>query len=64
MRPHSLYRVVTPLHIGDNGVVIIGIKPSAIPDLSARLRIKRRVVKNDLAFFARLEFLHALRRSE
>src|SRR4029077_360601 len=60
MRPHALNRVIASLHFRNDGVVIVGIKPSAIPNLSTRLPIERRVVKNNLSLFASLEFLHAL----
>ena len=60
MRPHSLNRVITSRHFGDDGVVIVGIKPSPVPHLPASLGIKRRVIENDLARFASLEFLHSL----
>ena len=60
MRAHSLHRVVAAFHLGDDRVVIVGVEPSAIADLPAGLRVERRVVENDLAFFARLEFLRAL----
>ena len=59
MRPHALNWVVTTLHFRDDGIVIVGIKPSTIANLPARLCIKRRVIKNDLSRFASLEFLHA-----
>ncbi len=60
MRPHPGNRVITSRHVGDDSVVIVGIKPSPIPHLPARLRIKRRVIENDLALLTRLQFLHAL----
>ena len=60
MRPHSLHRVVAAFHFGDDGVVIVAVKPSTIADLSAGFGIERSVVEDDLAFFARLEFLRAL----
>ena len=62
MRPHSLDRVVAALHFGDDGVVIVAVEPSPVANLSAGLGVERRVVEDDLAFFARLEFLRALRR--
>src|ERR1700757_833101 len=60
MRPHSLNRVITSLHFRYDGVVVVGIKPSAIADLSARFGIKRRVIENDLTLFASLQFAHTL----
>ena len=60
MCPHALNRVVATFHFGDDGVVIVAVKPSAVADLSAGFGVERRVVEDDLAFFARLEFLRAL----
>src|SRR5215471_2163083 len=60
MCPHSLNGVITSLHVGDDSVVIVGIEPTAIANLATRLGVERRVIKNDFAFFARLQFLHAL----
>ncbi len=54
MRPHSLDWVVASLHFGNDGVVIVAVKPSAIADLAAGFGIERRVVEDDLAFFAGL----------
>ena len=56
MRAHALNRGVASLHFGDDGVVIVGVEPSAVADLSAGLGIERRVVEDDFAFFAGLEF--------
>src|SRR5262249_39328226 len=47
-------------HIGDDGVVIVRVEPATVANLSARLRIERRVIENDLAFLAGLEFVRAL----
>jgi hypothetical protein len=60
MRPHALYRVVTSSHFSDNGIVIVGVKPSAIADLPARFGVEGRVIENDLALVSGLEFLRAL----
>ncbi len=60
MRPHSLHRVIAAFHFGDDSVVIVAVKPSAVAHLSAGLGVERRVVEDDLAFFAGLEFLRAL----
>src|SRR5208282_915871 len=60
MRAHSLHRVIAASHFGDDGVVIVGVKPSAIADLSARFGVEGSVVENDFAGFARFEFLRAL----
>ena len=60
MRSHSLHRVVASSHFGDNGVVIIRVKPSAIANLAAGFSVERSVVKNDFAGFSSLELLCAL----
>ena len=62
MRPHALNRVVASGHFGDDGVVIVGVKPSAIADLAAGFGVERRVIENDLALFARLQFAARLGR--
>ena len=60
MRAHALHRVIASSHFGNDSVVIVGVKPSAIADLPARFGIKGSVIENDLAGFAGLEFLRAL----
>ncbi len=60
MRAHSLDRVVAAFHFGHDGVVIVAVEPSPVADLAAGFGVKRRVVEDDFAFFAGLEFLHAL----
>ena len=60
MRAHALDRVVAAFHLRHHGVVIVAVEPSAIAHLPAGLGVERRVVEDDLAFFAGLEFLCAL----
>ena len=60
MRAHSLDRVVAALHFGNDGVVIVAVEPSAVAHLSAGFGVERRVVEDDFAFLAGLEFLRAL----
>src|SRR5712691_8124551 len=60
MRAHPLNRVVSSLHLSDDGVVIVAVKPPAIADLSAGLSIERCVIEDDLAFLSGLEFLRTL----
>src|SRR5260370_32604216 len=55
MRAHALYRVVAPSHLGDDGVVIIGVEPSAITDLPAGFGVEGSVVEDDLAGIAGFE---------
>src|SRR5271165_5783410 len=54
MCSNTLNRVIASRHFRDNGIVIVRIKPAAIPHLPARLRIERRVIENDFPRFARL----------
>src|SRR5579863_3551860 len=60
MRAHARNRRIASLHVSNDGVVIVRVKPPAIPDLPARLGIKRRVIKYDFAFFTSLQLLHAV----
>ncbi len=60
MRADTLHRVVASSHFSDDGVVIVGVEPSAIADLSAGLSIEGSVVEDDLAVIAGIEFLCAL----
>src|SRR5579863_3526673 len=60
MHPHSLNRVIASLHLSDDGVVIVRIKPSPVADLASGFGVKRCVIKNDLAFVASLQLLCAL----
>src|SRR5215831_20582623 len=60
MGPDALDRVVTTLHVGNDGVVILGVEPSTISDLAACLGVKRRVIENDLSIVSRLEFAYTL----
>ena len=60
MRAYALDRVIAAFHVGDDGVVIVAVEPSAVADLAAGFGVERRVVEDDFAFFAGLEFLRAL----
>ena len=60
MRSYSLYRVVASLDLGDDSVQLIAVEHATVPNLPAGFCIKRRVIEDDLAFFARPEFLHPL----
>ena len=60
MCPYSLHGVVATFDFGNHSVVIVAVEPSAIANLSAGFRIKRRVIEDDFAFLAGLEFLRAL----
>jgi hypothetical protein len=56
MRPHSLNRRIASSYVGNDGIVIVRVKPSLVAYLPAGFGIERRVIKNDLARFASLEF--------
>src|SRR5260370_10158672 len=60
MRADPLNRGIAAFHFGDDGVVILRVKPSPIADLSAGFSIERRVIEDDLASIAGLELLCAL----
>src|SRR6267143_5724384 len=60
MRADPLNRGIAAFHFGNDGVVIVRVKPSAIADLSAGFSVERSVIEYDLAFIAGLEFLCAL----
>src|SRR5208282_3141264 len=60
MRAHSLYRVIASSHFGNDSVVVVGVKPSAIANLPTGFGVEGSVIENDLAGVAGLEFLHAL----
>ena len=60
MSAHALDRVVASLHVGDDGVVVVAVEPSAVADLAAGFGVERRVIEDDLAFVSGLEFLRAL----
>ncbi len=60
MRAHALYRVIASGHLGNDGVVIVGVEPSAVANLPAGFGVEGRVIENDLAGVSGLEFLRAL----
>jgi hypothetical protein len=60
MRPHTLNRRIASRNIGNNGVVIGRVKPSPVANLPTGFGIERRVIKNDLARLASLEFPRTL----
>src|SRR5258708_27140372 len=59
MCPHSLDRGITSLDLGDDGVVVVRVKPSAVANLATRFGVERRMVEDDFAFVAGRELLHA-----
>ena len=60
VRPHALNRRVAAFHFGDDGVVIVGVEPSAVADLSAGFSVERGVIEDDFPFVSGLELLRAL----
>ena len=60
VRAHALHRVIRAGHLGDDGVVIVGVEPAAIADLASGFGVEGRVIENDFAFVAGLEFFCAL----
>src|ERR1700694_1573721 len=60
MRADPLNRGIAAFDFGDDRVVIVRVKPSTIADLSAGFSVERRVIEDDLAFIAGLEFLCTL----
>src|SRR5215470_4231151 len=59
MRPHTLHRVIASLDLSDYRVQLVAVEIPSVTNLPTRLGIKRRVIKNDLAFFPCIELLHA-----
>src|SRR5208282_4729554 len=60
MCAHALYWVIASGHLGDDGVVIIGIEPSAIANLASGFGVEGCVIEDDLALVADGELLNAL----
>jgi hypothetical protein len=58
--PYSLHGVVATSDFGNHSVVIVAVEPPTIANLSAGFRVEGRVIKDDFAFLAGLEFLRAL----
>src|SRR5579859_3239261 len=57
---HALYWGIASLDFGHDGVVLVVIKPSGVAHLAAGIGIKRRMIENNFALFARLQFFYAL----
>jgi len=60
VRADALNRGVTAFYFGDDGVVIVGVEPSAVANLAAGFCVEGRVIEDDFAFVAGLELLRAL----
>ena len=56
---NALNRGVTAFHFGDDGVVIVGVEPSAVANLAAGFGVEGRVIEDDFAFVSGLELLRA-----
>ena len=59
MRAHALHRIGDALDLGDDGVVIVGVEPADVADLSAGIGVEGGVVEHDFAALAGLELLRA-----
>ena len=59
MRAHALHGIGHAFDFGDDGVVVVGVEPADIADLSAGIGVERSVVEHDLAALAGLELLRA-----
>src|ERR1039457_2485393 len=59
VRAHALHGIGDAFHFGDDGVVVFAVEPADIAHLPTSIGVKRRVVEDDLAALARLQFLHA-----
>src|SRR6267378_3462767 len=60
MCAYTLNGGVAAGHFGDDGVMVVGVQPSAVADLSAGFGVEGRVIEDDLALVTGLEFLRAL----
>ena len=59
MRAHALHRIGDALDFGDDGVVVVGVEPADVADLSAGIGVEGGVIEHDLAALAGLQLLHA-----
>ncbi len=59
MRAHALHGIGHALDFGDDGVVVVGVEPADVANLSAGIGVEGRVVEHDLAALAGLQLLHA-----
>jgi hypothetical protein len=60
MRKNSLHRLGTAAHVGDDGVVIVGVEPASISDLAAGVGVEAGAVENNLNRVAGIGGWHAL----
>ncbi len=59
MGAHTLHGIRYAFDIGDERVVVFGVEPADVADLSAGIGVEGRVIENDLAAFAGLQLLRA-----
>ena len=59
MRAHALHGIGDALDLGDDGVVVVGVKPADVAHLSAGIGVEGGVVEHDVAALAGLQLLHA-----
>ena len=57
---YALNRRVAAFHFGDDGIVIIGVEPSAIADLATGFGVEGCVIEDDFALVSGCELLRAL----
>ena len=60
MRAYTLNRGVAASYFGDDGVVVVGVEPSAVADLAAGFGVERSVIEDDFAFVSGFELLCAM----
>src|SRR5215470_11918672 len=59
MRAHTLHGKSGAFNFGDEGVVVVGVEPAGVADLSTGLGVEGRVVEDDLAALAGKEYVSA-----
>ena len=59
MREDSLDRLGRAADLGDDGVVVVRIKPADVANLSAGVGVEGGLVEDDFNFFAGLGFLNS-----
>ncbi len=58
MRAHTLHGIGRALDLGDDGVVVVGVEPADVADLSAGIGVEGCLVEHDVAALAGLQLLH------
>ena len=60
LHAHTLDRVVASLHFRDDTVQFVAVQHTAVADLPSGFGVERRVVEDDFALLAFLQFVRAL----